>query len=184
MADHLLPRLVQSLPQELYDEIYKLVFTASTSDHVVVTPNFPLPPQLRVSKASRDQFLDSYLHNTTFVFAESMHYRWISSLDRRTFDKIAHVKILSKCTSDGRIHKLQLASSERRLAAFYRIMASKQKEPWQYAWYGPDPADPEVPGQLRFFSEAENPCGRGDFHSRWLYEESAEGTAFTKFARA
>lgn len=51
---------VQSLPKELYDEIYNLVFTAKSNDRVNITPSYRPPAMLQVDSLSRSKFATSY----------------------------------------------------------------------------------------------------------------------------
>lgn len=52
---------VQSLPKELYDKIYDLVFTAkSTKRMITIDPSYQPPAMLQVSRATRQKFAVSY----------------------------------------------------------------------------------------------------------------------------
>lgn len=68
---------VQSLPQELYDHIYSEVFTAPfdlAKIEIKVDDSYKPPAQLQVSRASREQFAQSYYGNTLFVFNSDDDY--------------------------------------------------------------------------------------------------------------
>ena len=65
--DELAERL-QSLPQELFDQIYDEVFTAAAGTEVHIDGRYQPPVQLRVTHASREQFAKSYYGTITFRF--------------------------------------------------------------------------------------------------------------------
>lgn len=87
-----LPTLVQSLPQELYDTVYDLVFTAG--DLHVIHANYQFPTLLHVSKASRQQFANSYYGGgSTFVFQDVSKWRFTRVASASDWDKITCVQI-------------------------------------------------------------------------------------------
>lgn len=93
-----LPHFVQSLPQELFDMIHDLVFTAPSSDRVLLSRDYKLPLESRISSTMRKQYLDSYFRNSTFVFTEPDSAKWVECLRRSDFDKIARFEIKDKYT--------------------------------------------------------------------------------------
>lgn len=75
---------VQSLPKELYDWIYELVFTAgSTGWPIRVRNSYRPPAMLQVSRASRQKFATSYYGSSNgFKFRDEMGMRkWLKSLE-------------------------------------------------------------------------------------------------------
>lgn len=75
-----LAHLVQSLPQELYDCVYNLTFTAN-DEEVNIFYTYSPPRILAVSRATRTQAAATYYSTTTF-FCSSRRYlfRWLLSL--------------------------------------------------------------------------------------------------------
>ena len=64
-----LSRRVQSLPQELFAQIYNEVFTGPAGKAIInVDESYKPPHQLQVSRASREQFARSYYSDTLFIF--------------------------------------------------------------------------------------------------------------------
>lgn len=83
-----LATLLQSLPQELYDEIYELVFTADQSEIVDLESDNPFPARLYVDHHSRELFAKSYYANTTFTLQRTrmdIFSRWAKSLSWRHY---------------------------------------------------------------------------------------------------
>lgn len=84
-----LPELVQRLPQELYDEIYKLTFTAEPDTVVNIEHVNPFSAMLHVDARSREIFAESYYSTTHFTFKYGPHkdlsflYRWFGTLSDR-----------------------------------------------------------------------------------------------------
>ncbi|CAK1358073.1 uncharacterized protein RHO25_007843 [Cercospora beticola] len=69
-----LRELMQSLPQELYDEIYNLTFTANQKV-LYVTRTYHPPHLTRIDHNSRTKFVASYYRNTTFLFTRRRTFR-------------------------------------------------------------------------------------------------------------
>lgn len=61
---------VQSLPQELYDQVYDLVFTAPVGQVVDINASYVPPAALQVNLSSRKQFANSYYGNTVFTLED------------------------------------------------------------------------------------------------------------------
>lgn len=59
---------VQSLPQELFDEIYKLTFTSDANTRYMDTGKYATPSILQVDRKSRTMAAKSYYKNTIFAF--------------------------------------------------------------------------------------------------------------------
>lgn len=86
-----LAELLQGLPPELFDIIKDFTFTA-TQKAVVVDQNYKPPTSLQVSRATREQYAESYYsHATTFEFTETKPFA-------KCFSKLsdAHCKLISK----------------------------------------------------------------------------------------
>lgn len=60
LSNATLATLLQSLPQELYDEIYELTFTADPTEAVDLESDNPFPERLYVNHHSRELFAKSY----------------------------------------------------------------------------------------------------------------------------
>lgn len=60
--------LLQSLPQELSNEIYNLTFTAGANGIVDLENDKPFPQLLHVDHRSREEFAKSYYSATRFTF--------------------------------------------------------------------------------------------------------------------
>lgn len=86
--------LMQSLPQELYNEIYNMTFTANQKV-LYVTRTYCPPHLTRIDHNSRTKFVASYYRNTTFLFTRRRTFR-------RWKQALAHV-------SNTAFHKLYLA---------------------------------------------------------------------------
>lgn len=72
--------LLDTLPQELYDKIYKEVFTAGDGNVVVVHKDHKPPAALQVDSASRENFAESYYNNSIFVLSWEKSYRFVHCL--------------------------------------------------------------------------------------------------------
>lgn len=87
--------LVQGLPQELFDEVYRFTFTVSVATAIEITETYIPPKLLQVDRASRSLFAASYYARNTF-FAVS--YRdaiidWECSLTREHIDHFRDVYV-------------------------------------------------------------------------------------------
>lgn len=90
-----LPVLMQGLPQELYDTIYDLVFTAGQEPRYIGYREYDSPVQLQVDRASRKRFAKSYYGNgATFVFEGATNYTWVQTLPRSHSAQITHMQCL------------------------------------------------------------------------------------------
>lgn len=177
MAGLEVSQLLQRLPQELFYEVYNLGFTVPPTNRVVVTRTFALPAASRVDKASRKQFLNSFFRNSTFVFTDAVEHYWFKSLRRVNFEKINRIEILATCANpDLYLFKTPLQAKQWRLNSFVDIINIRKIFP-SYLFGGGIPTDPL---DFTFFRGAKTFLGRGDFHSRWVVKDWAEGTAFTK----
>lgn len=90
-----LAQLIPTLPQELFDTIYGLVF-ASDKNRVEVTAAYKPPVQLQVDRASRQLFASIYYGGTTFILEPSIGHKWIASLATGAFDTISSLEVHGK----------------------------------------------------------------------------------------
>lgn len=92
-----LPALMQRLPQEIFDNIYQLVFTAA-SEPRQIDKHYRPPVQLQVDRASRKTFARIYYgDNSTFVLDSSIQIQWACSLPAAHFDKITRIRYPHAC---------------------------------------------------------------------------------------
>jgi hypothetical protein len=88
---------VQSLPAELFNDIYELVFAAEPGE-VSVDESYMPPTQLQASNPSREMFATSYYSHKTFVFTESIIMgKWLLALEKTHVRRISCVRYLYKC---------------------------------------------------------------------------------------
>ncbi|KAF2216975.1 hypothetical protein CERZMDRAFT_93040 [Cercospora zeae-maydis SCOH1-5] len=73
---------MMALPQELFDEIYNLTFTADKQVRHITNALSGRPPHLlHVDRHSRKKFAASYYRNTTFLFpCDILFARWLRAL--------------------------------------------------------------------------------------------------------
>lgn len=99
-SDIPLPRLVQSLPRELFDEIFDLVFTTLTSTRVTIDKDCKPPSELQVNHFTRKQFAQVYFRDVTFIIRPStMAQHWLDSMP------VQHLKLVNRIHM---LHKPQL----------------------------------------------------------------------------
>lgn len=92
-----LPSLVQSLPRELYDEIFELVFTAPSFARAVVDRDYKPPAQMQVSRATRRHYARSYYETTTFVLvAKAFVERWAMAVPKHERALISRLAVQSE----------------------------------------------------------------------------------------
>ena len=121
-----LPELVQALPQELYDEIYDLTFTADDNATVELRRDSkPFPSLLHVDRSSRDIFAKSYYANTTFTLAHSYFGRPGPAEDLDFFNEWLGLTAEHICLVENIIVKLEMRVYDIRNRAAY---ISAQKE--------------------------------------------------------
>lgn len=92
MATKSLAALVQSLPQELYDEIYDLTFTADDEPRVIYKDYTP-PHLLHVDSASRAKYARSYYGSSTFKLPLVFGEKWVRSVQASHFDMICEFAV-------------------------------------------------------------------------------------------
>ena len=86
---------VQALPQELYDEIYHLTFTAVPSiQHISKAKGYRPPSCLQVNRATRKTIAPVY-YSSIFYITREDGWRWIASLSRSHFEMLNEVRILN-----------------------------------------------------------------------------------------
>lgn len=88
-----LPTLVQNLPQELYDEIYGLVFASSSTTHRIRDSYRP-PNGLQVSRTSRRRFAELYYSSkSTFTVSKHLAAKYLCSLESSHLDLMRDIRI-------------------------------------------------------------------------------------------
>lgn len=92
MATKNFAALVQSLPQELYDEIYDLTFTADDEPRVI-NKDYKPPHLLYVDRASRTKYVKSYYGNGTFMLPPAFGQTWARSVPATHFDMICNFNL-------------------------------------------------------------------------------------------
>jgi hypothetical protein len=92
---------LQSLPQELFDEIFKLTFTHN-ADQIFLTKDYRPPSQLQVSHQTRKDFIRSYYGETKLISQVDYVVRvsamweakclgsWLSSLSKNALHVLAN----------------------------------------------------------------------------------------------
>lgn len=76
-------RLLQSLPQELYDRIYDLTFTAVAEDNIRMTKHFRFPAVLHVDHASRELAAAAYYSQNKVFTGTLLHgffFAWLHAI--------------------------------------------------------------------------------------------------------
>lgn len=191
MVANTLSHLVQSLPQELYDGVFELVFTASTSPQVLIDRDYVRisqlqtlvgnngtpPSPLQVNRATRKHFIDSCYSNYTFVIAdEGASLLWASSLGHDRFDLICRFAVSEACASriqrasprtDLDMGKCQINTFRTIMMAFGRYLSQDLHIYLQHPYYR---------GELKF----DKYVSGAKLTERWLRDESSDGMTFTK----
>lgn len=105
--DHLII-LLHTLPQELYDNVYGEVFTASVR-RVNIRHSYRPPHLLAVSSASRKQFAKSYYYNTLFVVDNDVDlHLWLHSVAvAGHLQLLREVRFLNRSLLDPGVSRLQ-----------------------------------------------------------------------------
>lgn len=117
MASQTLRAHIQNLPQELFDDIYELVFTP-TSTIVDINRDYRPPVQLQVSKASRESFADRYYGNTTFTLHSELEHRWGSSLTSKHFQIVRFMQ----CTlNSDEVAKVSASATDKELMQLAKV---------------------------------------------------------------
>ncbi|PPJ56618.1 hypothetical protein CBER1_01821 [Cercospora berteroae] len=75
-----LRELLQTLPQELYSNVYDEVFTAVPNKVVIQRYSYKWPHLLHVDRASREAYAKSYFGLSTFICSGAFEIRWIRTL--------------------------------------------------------------------------------------------------------
>lgn len=93
--------MLQRLPQELYNEINKLVFTTSTPGGTVTIDHSYRPSTvLQVDRTSRAIIAAAYHSDSTFVFpSQDLARRWLKSLSNIDFKRLEKVLISRDCAT-------------------------------------------------------------------------------------
>ncbi|KAF2482973.1 hypothetical protein BDY17DRAFT_323742 [Neohortaea acidophila] len=83
-----------SLPQELFNEIRKLVFEAPSGTRVI-DKDYKPPSSLQVSKETREVFAKTYYGNgSVFEIEKAVAEKWIDTIPIKHTDLIQEVKIV------------------------------------------------------------------------------------------
>ena len=88
-----LGNLVQSLPREIFDDIYDLTFTASPDNHIINEAYEP-PNCLQVSQDTREAFAKSYYEEGSTFLVKS--HKWARSLEKRHAKMLTSIYITDK----------------------------------------------------------------------------------------
>lgn len=91
-----LAALVQALPQELYDEVYRLTFTVISAEDIEINEDYEGPPSiLQVNKASRALTVASYYSTNSFFAMRRLYLdSWLLSLDVQSLSVLREVRWL------------------------------------------------------------------------------------------
>lgn len=90
-----LRELLDTLPQELYDQIYEEAFTAASGTYVIVAKNHKPPAAMQVDRASRRKFIESYYCQTIFILEYKQSFAWLRSLRWNDVDRIKDIRMPS-----------------------------------------------------------------------------------------
>lgn len=90
---------LDNLPQEIYDDIYELVFIAKPSVvQIIYHKDYDFPRLLHVDQVSRATYAKSYFSNTSFIFADVYQATlWLCLLSRDHIDLCTKVVLAMKC---------------------------------------------------------------------------------------
>lgn len=84
--------LAQSLPRELYDEVFRLTFTTPTNTPIVIGRGYTPPSTLSVNHTTRVKALQSYYSVSIFHFSDrSSLLQWLLSLQRAQRQQICRI---------------------------------------------------------------------------------------------
>ncbi|KAI5362784.1 hypothetical protein Slin14017_G064650 [Septoria linicola] len=75
--------LLESLPQELYDNIYDCVFTAEPATVTICYEDYRFPHLLHVDRAPRSKFAESYYKVTEIEYGEPSEVDWLETLPQQ-----------------------------------------------------------------------------------------------------
>ena len=125
-----LAELVQNLPPELYNEVYKLTFTA-TAVVVQIDRAYKPPSCLQVSRVTRDRFARPYYGPSIFYIHKTLLAQWTKSLPRRHHSMPHEIRV-----HDDRPHQLDylltpIAGPWLRIFTSQRLLAVRREcRPW------------------------------------------------------
>lgn len=103
-ALNMLPRLVQTLPRELYDDIYNLTFSAANPTTIVIGIPYSLPSELQVDRGSGTIFARSYYSQLQVRFEGRERYlEWLAHLFPKYRHMITSIQdiFISRLVRDG-----------------------------------------------------------------------------------
>lgn len=130
---------MSTLPQEIYDEIYDLVFTVEPGERVI-TPATKPPAQLQVSRAIRAQYAKSYYGN-----GSSFRYNYTQYEDKCT-RKIRYLTALFTSVDKQHLQSIQQLTV---VVKTDTAAASEQREEersYHEFWFNVD--EPELSGKI------------------------------------
>lgn len=88
-----LRQLLESLPQELYDEIHTLVFTINPGPHLI-TRTYRVPSQLQINHKTRVHLTKQYYsQNAIFRIDEPLLKKWVQTFWDQVFLKISNIEV-------------------------------------------------------------------------------------------
>ncbi|KAK3708817.1 hypothetical protein LTR37_011338 [Vermiconidia calcicola] len=91
---------MQSLPAELYDKIYKEVFSYGKRSKFILNKSYKPPARLHVDRKSRNEFAQAYYGGTLFISNAETVPLWLSSLPETHLDMLSEVQCVSKSLLD------------------------------------------------------------------------------------
>lgn len=122
-----LAEAVQALPAELYDEIYRLMFTAPFDLIVNIDSMYKPPVELHVNSNSRKQFVKSYYGgNTIFYLPKDLVPKWSRSLTRH------HAHVLKEVRVVGSSYQSNLGGQRTRFVVSKWLYQSYYRSGWFY----------------------------------------------------
>lgn len=87
---------LQGLPQELYDKIYNLTFSAIRVPRATIDSHYRPPATLQVDQASRELFANVYYSTCNFRFRNMRKFTtWVRAMTK------PHLRLINHMTYDG-----------------------------------------------------------------------------------
>lgn len=158
-----LRRRLFTLPQELHDAVYDLVFTAQPGERVI-TPTTKPPSELQVSRATRAKYAQSYYGNgSSFCFphyiydadwpnADDYFTYWARCVDKQHKPMIAKLTVIRNTPSEKDVwqrelefirsglihefgHRAYAADNLAVLADKIYMKSAQEVKAWEEDWY-------------------------------------------------
>lgn len=94
---------VESLPQELYDQVFELTFTSQPENHHIKIGVYKPPAELQVNRATRKTFAqDYYGRDTTWSYENpDVMVLWLRSLEDQTLKMLYDAELEGKARMTG-----------------------------------------------------------------------------------